>query len=200
MLYVIVITICWIVIAGVNALCFQMNFFAVLLFALLAIIAVVIVDAIVAIACRALPKKCVPYGAKIYQVSGKEKRFYEKLFIRKWKDKVPEIGHFTGFRKTKVQDPKSVEYVERFLLECRYGEVVHFVSCLVGFVILFPLPNAPIYHFPVTIAVAAINALLNVLPLFVLRYNFYKLDCLYQANLKKLRAQNAKEGAERDEN
>ena len=196
MLYVVIISVCWLLLTVVDTLCFQENFWEVLLVCGCAIVAVVIVDAIVATCCRLLPKRCVPYEGKVFRVSKREKLFYERVGIRKWKDKIPEIGHFTGFRKTKVEAPKSIEYVERFLLECRYGEVGHFVSCIFGFILLIPLPFLPTYSLAVTLPVAIINALLNLPSLLILRYNSYKLDILYQSNLKR-QARSASVGNDR---
>ena len=39
-------------------------------------------------------------------------KIYNKLKVKKWKDKIPEIGHFTGFRKNKISDPKNPEYIK----------------------------------------------------------------------------------------
>ena len=120
-----------------------------------------------------------------------ERRFYRFIKIHSWKDKIPEIGHFTGFRKNKIADPKSVEYVERFLLEACYGEVGHFYSLFLGFLILllFPIHEA---WLAVSIPVAIVNFLLNLPTIFVLRYNCYKLEILLASNLKKQeRAQKA---------
>lgn len=185
MLYFVIIGACWLAISAVNSLCFQENFLSVLLVCGGVILASVIIDAIVAAFCRLLPKRCVPYGGKIFQVSKKEKLFYEKIGIRKWKDKIPEIGQLTGFRKTKIEEPKSVEYVERFLLECRYGEVGHCCSCIIGFLVLSFIPFLPTYGISVTLPVAIVNVLLNLPSLFILRYNSYKLNQLYQSNLKR---------------
>ncbi len=143
-----------------------------------------IVNGATAGVCRSLPKKCVPYGAKVFQVGKKEKLFYEKLHIRKWKDYIPEIGHLTGFRKTKVEDPKSTEYVERFLLETRYGELGHFSSFFTSFLLMF-LCFIPAVRWTIVLPICVIGALLNVPSFFVLRYNSYKLEVLYKANKKR---------------
>ena len=133
-----------------------------------------------------LPAKCANHEKKIFTVSAKEKKFYEKLKIRKWKDKVPEIGHFTGFRKNKLEDPQSVAYVDRFLLESCYGEIGHFFSCILGFLVLLLFPISKLW-LAVAIPAAIVNVFLNLPSLFILRYNSYKLEILRKANLKKQR-------------
>ena len=156
-----------------TALIFKVSFFASFGCTWLAILAVVVVDALTATLCRLLPGKCANPEKKVFNVSNKEKRFYEKLKIRKWKDLVPEIGQFTGFRKNQIVDPKSVEYLDRFLAEICYGEIGHIVSVFTGFWI------------SIALSVAVINALMNLPSLFILRYNSYKLKILRKNALKK---------------
>ncbi len=147
------------------------------------IIIEIAIDAITAAVCRGLPERWFPHDGKIFKVSVKEKRFYEKLRIRKWKEKIPEIGRLTGFRKNRVEDPKSLEYVERFLLEIRYGQVVHFVSLFSGFLLLLFL-FFPFGYFSIALPICLVNFGLHLLPIFTLRYNSYKLERLYEANKK----------------
>ena len=184
MLYVIIILFCGLFLSAILSLFLEKSFFTLLLFSSLAIVAVILVDAVTATLARLLPSKLAQHDKKLFIVSAKEKKFYERLKIRKWKDKVPEIGHFTGFRKNKIADPKSVEYLERFLLEACYGEIGHILSCFTGFLIvpLFPLTEVWI---AVTLPVAFLNALLNLPSLFILRYNSYKLKILLKSNLKR---------------
>ena len=101
-----------------------------------------------------------------------------------WKDKIPEIGHFTGFRKNKLAEPQSIEYVDRFLLESCYGELGHFFSLFFGFTVLFLYPLSDVW-FALAIPVAIVNFFLNLPSLLVLRYNSYKLVILKKSLLKK---------------
>lgn len=189
-LYLIIISVCGLIDAWIVSLAFQTSFLWTLLWTTVAIVTIILVDGLVATVCRLLPKRFACSSDKFYQVSQKEKKFYEKLKIRKWKDKIPEIGHFTGFRKNKIADPQSVEYIERFLLEACYGELGHLWIMPVGFVILalFFISETWI---ALAIPVAIINAILNLLPVFVLRYNRYKLEILRKNLLKKQARQSA---------
>ena len=175
-------------IAALVAFFAKKAFVSALLFTWLAIALIVALDAFIATLSRLLPKKCACPSRKIFAVSRKEKLFYEKLKIRKWKDKIPEIGHFTGFRKNKLIQPQSLAYIQRFLLENCYGEIGHFLSAVFGFLIL--LVRVWESWLLVALPVAFVNATLNVLPLFVLRYNCYKLRVL-QKNLQRKTARSA---------
>jgi len=183
-LYLLIIFVCSLGLSGAVAIWSGENFF--LLFGLVALGVVfeIAVDGLTATIARLLPAKCADHTKKIFVVSAKEKKFYEKLKIRLWKDKIPEIGHFTGFRKNKLADPQSVEYVDRFLLESCYGEIGHFFSLFTGFTLLFLYPLSDIW-FVLAIPVAIINLFLNLPSLLVLRYNSYKLEVLRKSLLKK---------------
>ena len=189
-LYLSIIFAAVLLIFTIVALSLTENFFVILGWTALATVVVMLVDGFTAAVCRLLPARCVDPDKKIFQVSAKEKKFYEKLKIRKWKDRVPEIGHLTGFRKNKIADPKSVEYLDRFLLEACYGELGHVTSLFTSFLILFLFPISP-FWLPVSIPVAVVSLLMNLPSLFILRYNSYKLRILRSSTLKKQRqAQN----------
>lgn len=183
-LYLTIIGACALIISTVITLAAKLNFFYVFGFTALAILLVIVIDALTATVARLLPKACANHEKKIFTVGAKEKKFYEKLKIRKWKDLVPEIGHFTGFRKNKIADPKSVEYLDRFLLEACYGEIGHFYSLFTGFLLLLLFPLTKIW-FAVSLPVCIVNIFMNLPSLFILRYNSYKLVVLKKNLLKK---------------
>ena len=183
-LYLLIIFGCSLVIAATVALITGESFLLLLGLVAIGVVFEIAVDGLVATIARLMPAKFADHTKKVYQVSAKEKKFYEKLKIRMWKDKIPEIGHFTGFRKNKLADPQSVEYVERFLLESCYGELGHFFSLFLGFTVLFLYPLSE-FWFALAIPVAIVNFFLNLPSLLVLRYNSYKLTVLRKSLLKK---------------
>ncbi len=185
-LYLTIIAIAVAIVSTIVAFSMSLKFLSVLGFTALAVVIVVAIDGLTAGLCRLLPKRCVIDEKSFYKVSAKEKKFYEKIKIRKWKDKVPEIGQFTGFRKNKLEDPKSVEYIDRFLMEINYGELGHFVSMFTSFLLLLFFP---VYHawFAIAIPVAIVSMLMNIPSFMILRYTSYKLRVLKGSMLKKLR-------------
>ncbi len=184
MLYVAIVAIAALVISLILWISASLAFFSALGYVAFAVTVVVVIDGLTATVARLLPASFAQSDKEVFTVTKKEKLFYEKLKIRKWKDKIPEIGHFTGFRKNKIVDPKSVEYVERFLLEACYGEIGHFASCITGFLTLLFFPITP-YWLAISLPVAIINALMNLPSLFILRYNSYKLEILKKNNQKR---------------
>ena len=189
------IFVCVCLLTGVNAVFaaprFGVSFWFILGAVLINVVAVIAVDGLFAFLIRRLPEKWFGHERRFFQVSAKEKKFYEKLKIRKWKDKVPELGQFTNFHKNKVAEPRNNVYLERYMLEAAYGEVIHLAGCFLGFVIIFfyPLKYWLCFGFPV----AVINLIMNILPYFILRYNFYKMKVLYRSNERKQRRAAEKE-------
>lgn len=184
-LYLVIIAVCVAAIAGMNAAIWDASFWVMLAWTSGITVVVIVIDGATAGITRLCPAKWFPIEHKFYDVGKKEKRFYEKIKIRFWKDKIPEIGHFTGFRKNKLDNPKSVEYVERFMLESCYGEIGHIISCFTGFLIMIPFPFMPNEWWCISLPVAIVNLLLNMPSIFVLRYNYYKLAILRKSHLKK---------------
>lgn len=194
-LYGSIIFVCVCLLTGVNAVFaaprFGVSFWFILGAVLINVVAVIAVDGLFAFLIRRLPEKWFGHERRFFQVSAKEKKFYEKLKIRKWKDKVPELGQFTNFHKNKVAEPRNNVYLERYMLEAAYGEVIHLAGCFLDFVIIFfyPLKYWLCFGFPV----AVINLIMNILPYFILRYNFYKMKVLYRSNERKQRRAAEKE-------
>jgi len=152
---------------------------------------VIAVDGIFAFIIRRLPERWFSYKKRFFNVSKKEKVFYEKIGVRKWKDRIPELGRFTNFSKSKVERPNDNEYLERYMLEACYGEIIHIFTIFTGYLIIFAFPLR--YAFLFGVPVATVNAILNVLPTFVLRYNFYKMKILHARNeLIKSRSETGK--------
>ena len=183
-LYLLIILGCSLVLSASVSLWSGENFLLLLGLVTIGVVFEILVDGLISTIARLLPAKCADHTKKVFGVSAKEKKFYEKLKIRLWKDKIPEIGHFTGFRKNKLADPQSVEYVDRFLLESCYGEIGHFFSLFFGFTVLLLYPLSSVW-FALAIPVAIINFFLNLPSLLVLRYNSYKLVVLRKSLLKK---------------
>ena len=124
---------------------------------------------------------------KFFNVSKKEQRFYEKIGIRSWKDKVWELGGLGGFSKAKIADPKDPEYSKRFLIESYKGEIDHIIGMFVGFTVIFIFPLK--FAWIVGVPVAIVNLVLNYMPVMILRYNTPKLEILYKRAVRNQQRQ-----------
>ena len=141
-----------------------------------------IIDLIFAGIVKIMPNSWFGMNKKIFQVSKAERKFYDKIKIKSWKDKVWELGGVGGFRKNKLRDPNSPKYLQLFIIECNKGIITHILDILVGFFLILFLPIK--YWLVISIPVALVNAFLNLLPIFILRYNVPKLSVAYARAIK----------------
>ncbi len=183
------------IIAGVTVLEALLNFFfnqthfpfadyKALFFPFLTTFGLIAIDGIAAAIVRhLLPHKWFARDLKFHAVGKKECKIYEALGIKNWKDKILELGMFTAFSKKKVEDPSSKEYIENFIVECNYGVWCHISGALLAFLIIvcFPLK----YIWCLTFPEACVNFVLNILPVFILRYNIPRLQRMYAILEKK---------------
>jgi len=148
---------------------------------IISLLVLVVIDAVCALFVRyCLPKKVFNPFLKCYRVGKVERKFYEKIGIRKWKDRIPEAGQmFANFSKTEVADMTNNEYVIKFMSETIYAEIMHWLSMIFSFLIIFiDLRLSLTVGLPLVIG----NMILNLMPVLVQRYNRPKLMVLYQRN------------------
>ncbi|MBQ8566512.1 MAG: hypothetical protein IJ445_02875 [Clostridia bacterium] len=148
-------------------------------------------DGIIAITVNNLPLSWFKGEGRFFRVSNWEKSLYKKLRVRKWKDKVWELGGLGGFSKRKIEDPRSPQYVERFIVECNKGVVTHRLSYFIGYLAMPTMSGVCIYT--IGLPVAFVNMVLNILPTIVLRDNTPKLRSLLErmrrAEVKKVKSE-----------
>lgn len=145
-------------------------------------IASIAIDALFAFIIRRLPERWFDYRRSAFKVSRVERKFYKLIGVKGWRGLVMELGIFTSFSKSHFSEPSNPEYTARFLLESCYGVVIHIACVAVGFLVL---PIFPQYALSVGLPVALVNAFLNILPIFVLRYNTPKIKSIHERNLRR---------------
>ena len=156
---------------------------------LISLLVLVVIDAVCALFVRyCLPKKVFNPFLKVYNVGKKERKFYERIGIRKWKDRIPEAGQlFANFAKTEIADMNNNEYVYKFMSETIYAELMHWLSMIFSFLIIFIDLSISLY---VALPLVIGNMILNLMPVLVQRYNRPKLMVLYQRNERMKNKQN----------
>ncbi len=123
---------------------------------------------LISILLRVVPKGFFNPDRRIFHVFKFEKILYEKLRIKRWKEKIPELGRLSHFPKDKIYDPRNPEYLRVFLQENCFAEFLH-ISCIIwGFVSLLFVPEQ--YLFSAGIPVVVINLMLHLLPIVVQRH------------------------------
>ncbi len=147
-----------------------------------------VLDGIIAVIINKFPDKHFKTDNHLYDVSEWEKRAYNALKVKVWKDKIWELGGLGGFSKRNLSDPKSTEYIECFIIECNKGVLTHRLSYPIGFLAMLFLPD--VLKLSIALPVATVNLFLNVLPTLVLRYNTPKLKLMLD-KMKKIESKKA---------
>jgi len=148
-----------------------------------------IFDGIIAITVNNLPLSWFKGEGRFFRVSDRERSLYKKLRVRKWKEKVWELGGLGGFSKRKIEDPKSPQYIERFIIECNKGVLTHRLSYFIGFLAMLTMSGVCIYT--IAVPVAFVNMVLNIMPTIVLRDNTPRLRSLLE-RMKRAEAKKVK--------
>ena len=200
-LYLSIIGIAWVIISVLNIVLGSYTFDHYALWIILAtfvsIIFQIAIDGTFAIVVHSLPDKWFGTDKKFFNVSRNERKFYDRLKIKSWKDKVWELGALGGFRKNKIAEPDSSDYFLKFIYESNKGVVMHIIGIFVGFLVIFILPFK--YALRIGFPVACVNLLLNIMPTMILRYNIPKLQVGYErAKRLESRQKNKVEDSQED--
>ena len=154
-----------------------MPFWQVLVIFVVALIILLVINAICALVCsKWLPKKFYNSKSKFYNPNKSEIDFYNKLQIKKWKDKTLEWGKLNGFSKSKIENPKDPEYIQKFILECNKGYLGHLISIFASLFILLCVPKTLIL--PMALPMFITSFLINYLSVAILRFNVARLNTL----------------------
>ncbi len=122
-----------------------------------------------------IPVKKINFNSRFFKVKDKEMKFFEKIKVKKWKHKIPELGKLGYFSKKNVLSLEE-PYLKLFLQETCFGETLHLFSGILTFPILIFMPiNSLIFTLPILL----VNLSLHILPCIVQRYVRYKLVRIY---------------------
>ena len=176
------------------------SWYMIILFVFISFVFEFVLDAIIALAIRRLiPEKWIKPNKFPLKVFKWEKRVLEFFGIKKWKDHIPELGGATNFHKNHLGDTNSPEYLDRFILESGYGELIHTASMIGSFLILFLGFIKPQFTLPIFLPCAFINLFLNMLPTLIQRYVRPRLFILRE-RLRRLEERKVKKENSNEEN
>lgn len=125
-----------------------------------------------------LPRRWFNYRAFPYRAYGWEKggTVYEKLKIKKWKTKVPDMSRLVKSMAPKqMQGRVTAPVMERMLAETCVAEAVHFALAVCGF------GCVAVWQSIGGVVVALLYALGNVPFILIQRYNRPRQAALYAA-------------------
>ncbi|MBQ7339553.1 MAG: hypothetical protein IJW43_01725 [Clostridia bacterium] len=188
MFYLITILICMAIISLLNVFLFPIarayQYYEIIFWVTVTTLSAIAIDGLGAtIGRKLLPERWFTADKKGFCAGKKESKFYEKIGIKWWKDKVIELGAFTNFRKNKIANPNDIEYIKRYILEANFGVICHVLGVILGLATIFCCPMN--LWLTVGLPVTIVNTVLSGLPILILRYNLPKLHTLYKYNLKR---------------
>jgi len=132
-----------------------------------------------------IPEK---YRLRIYNnksfftVSQREIRFYKKIGLPKWKDRLPQYNK--GFNKRNLSNEISKEYLESFIIATYQAETVHYIIIPLGYLSVFFALLTSNRDYTIFIVIATFIGMCNLVFSLIQRYNRFRLERLL-ANLKK---------------
>ncbi len=190
-LYLCIIGFSWLILSILNCVFgnYNVGYVEIVGLILLAIVLSIIIDGICALFVRAIKVKEFNYNNTFFKEKKFERKFYEKLKIRAWKDKIPELGKtLKFFDKTKVQEKASSDYLMGFINETCIAELMHTLSLFCAFLLLIFLPKQ--YFWGISFPVCIINFFLQIPPIIVQRYNRPKLLLAYKRTKRNEQVKN----------
>ena len=134
---------------------------------------------------EALRKKIFNASKPFFFVSDTEMRFYRRIKLAKWKDKLPQYNR--DFEKRHLQGHITQEYLEHFILVTCQSEIIHYLISGLGFLsllfcLLCPSPGESLWIF---LTIAAVIALANLPFSLIQRYNRKRLIQLQTTLIKR---------------
>ncbi|MCL2821696.1 MAG: hypothetical protein FWD86_00645 [Firmicutes bacterium] len=175
-------------------------------FSVLAFTVIIFISNIViAVLLRLLPLRFFAPRLKLFHSIKSERRFWEKLGIKRWKIIVPDVLNILKiFDKSKLKSSSDQEYLYRYLCEMGWAELMHIFGFFVGYAAIF-IPIGWLFtgdlaisqitgeHIiwtlqhavPFVLPLALLNSFVNLLPICVQRYNRPVILKLYRRSLKQ---------------
>lgn len=148
---------------------------------LLVLAFVLVALGVLSVLVRLMPQKIYNADNWFFRVRNGELKFYKKIGIKKWKDKVPDLGWTAGFPKANLQSLEP-EYLKKFIDETCKGELLHHIAGLIGFLALLIFPSQDFF---LVLPIVLVNFVLHMLPCMIQRYNRSRLLVAYKFHTRK---------------
>lgn len=113
-----------------------------------------------------------------FVVSAGEMRWYRRIGLPKWKDRLPQFNN--DFDKRHLRKSLSAEYLEEFIFNTCRAEVIHTGIALLGWLSLLfcLLCDDPLGNLPLFAVIAAVLCFGNLPFAMIQRYNRSRLEKL----------------------
>lgn len=119
------------------------------------------------------------FGSRFFSVSDAEMRFYRKIRLNYWKDKLPQYND--RFDKRHLKQNPDLNYIETYITETKIAETVHYTIGVLGYfsvLFMFFSENRSFWAV-VYILIATLILALNLPFALIQRYNRFRLEKVY---------------------
>ena len=158
---------------------FDVNALYVILWVVLSILLSILIDGLVALLIRFIPEKKFNPFNNYFKERKNERKFYEKLKIRVWKDNIPQLDvKLKYFDKSKVVEKPTSDYFMKFIVETCMGEIMHVIAIFTAPLLLLMMPS--MFILTIGLPVMIVNILLQIPPIMTQRYTRPKLLVAYK--------------------
>ena len=147
---------------------------------------------------RILPYKCFDATQSFYKSKKNERKFYDKIKVKNWKDKIPNWGKVGQVRESENQ--LNIHDVEKFIFQTCLGEIVHdfcVISSLISAIIL--MIKRPDIFLNMALPIFIVYAIVNMLSIIIQRYNRPRLQLLLERMKRSEHLQNTESSVESEE-
>lgn len=112
---------------------------------------------------------------RFFKVSENEIKFYKRIKINKWKDKLPQYNK--DFDKRHLKRNIDKEYLEEFIFNTCRAEVIHYFIGILGYLSMFFVffSSSPKKYVPLYLIIATLMLFFNLPFSLIQRYNRYRL-------------------------
>lgn len=113
-----------------------------------------------------------------FAVSAKEMRWYRRLGLPKWKDRLPQFNN--DFDKRHLRKNLTAEYLKEFIFNTCRAEIIHTGIALLGYLSLLfcLLCDDPAANLPLFAGIATVIGACNLPFSMIQRYNRNRLEKL----------------------
>lgn len=124
--------------------------------------------------CRLLPKKWFTTKNFVFKSMNFEKKFYEQINVKKWKNKIPVWGQLSNFDNSRNDPEKELKSLQYFVKESCYAESIHLIAFLTAYISLLFIPKNLFLNMGLPIAV--LYSIFHLPSFFIQRYTRPRIE------------------------
>lgn len=116
----------------------------------------------------------IDFNKDFYRVNEKEINFYNKIKIKKWKDKLPQFNIY--FDKSHLKS-KDIKYIDLFILNTKISGLSHLLTGCFGYISLLFVyfVSNPMKYIKLFIIIAIVIFFAQIPFIIIQRYNRFRL-------------------------